>query len=671
MRSIAQFLLALLLNASWQIVLVVMFASLCALILRGASAWQRHAVWVAALVLSFWLPVLSSAKIFPPVMTDADEPPAVATQTASISLSETVTAASENASATVAELPVEIPTVPVSRNSPASAVHINEKLAVSLLAAYLLFGLYRAFKLFRAWRRTKAIVRSAYPLPIPDQVQLILARCQNVLGVTRLRILFSEALAVPVTAGVFHPAIILPKQLLCEQDADVLCSALGHELVHVARRDYLLNLLYELLYLPLAFHPAAALLRRRVRESRELCCDEMVAGKLMRPEVYARSLVRLIGSAPLAGRLAADTTIGITDANILEVRIMSLLKQSKLSARRRGWLLVAASLLLAIPCLAAASFAFNFDLAERASAATQNQEPQAQANQDLQRARQDLEKKAQELRERVQKNPNPQGEEQRQLRRMEVELKAAAAKLGAIDHEHQLKDAEQKIREAQERLAQVEEKYPQNEAHMREAQEKLAELQRLFPENDKAHSELRARLNEIVTKYPNMTVTAGVRERLQRYLLELDQANGRLSTTQEKKEEKLKEKERKEEMKERSIEAKEERELKERDEQEARSKSTELELRKRKQPFENREERMRNKQLELARGAAISMDRAIQVATSQYPGTFLGLHCSLERDGEGRVLYHVIILNSEGEKGSTRHVWVSALDGQIIKTQKE
>jgi len=668
MRSIAQFLLAVLLNASWQIVLVVMFASLCAIILRGASAWQRHAVWVAALVLSFGLPLLSSAKIFSPARTVVTEPPAVATQTASTSFAETETAAPENTSTMVAELPVEIPTVPVARNASAGAVHINEKLAVSLLAAYLLFGLYRACKLFRAWRRTKAMVTSAYPLPIPDQVQSILAMCQKTLGVTRLRILFSEALPVPVTAGVFHPAIILPEQLLCEQDADVLCSALGHELVHVARRDYLLNLLYELLYLPLAFHPAAALLRRRVRESRELCCDELVARKLMRPEVYARSLVRLIGSAPLAGRLAADTTIGITDANILEVRIMSLLKQSKLSARRRGWLLVAASLLLAIPCLTAASFALNFDVAERASAATQNQEAQSQANQDLQRARQELEQKAQELRERVQKNPNPQGEEREQLRRMEVELKAAAAKLGAIDHVHQLKEAEQKIREAQERLAQVEKLYPQNEAQMREAQERLTELLRQFPENDKAHQEIRARLNELATKYPDMKVQTEVRESLLRQLQELDQAKREVMATQEKKAEKLKEKELKEEMKERSIEAKEERELKERDEQEARSKTTELEMRKRKQPFENREERTR-KQLELTRGASISMDRAIQVATSQYPGKVLA--CSLGRDADGRVFYHVVIITGDGEKGSARYVWVSAVDGQIMKSEQE
>src|SRR5207237_9592642 len=105
------------------------------------------------------------------------------------------------------------------------------------------------------------------------------------------------------------------------------------ELVHVARRDYLTNLIYEIIYLPLSFNPAAALLRRRIKQTRELCCDEAVATKLLRAEAYARSLVRLIGAAPLERRLAVTTTIGISESDILEVRSMSLLNTHKLTTR--------------------------------------------------------------------------------------------------------------------------------------------------------------------------------------------------------------------------------------------------------------------------------------------------------------------------------------------------
>ncbi len=101
----------------------------------------------------------------------------------------------------------------------------------------------------------------------------------------------SETLPVPVTIGLFHPVIILPEPLLREGNIDLLTSAIGHEFIHVARRDYLLNFIYELLFVPISFHPAAALLRRRVKQTRELCCDELVAERILNAEVYARSLV--------------------------------------------------------------------------------------------------------------------------------------------------------------------------------------------------------------------------------------------------------------------------------------------------------------------------------------------------------------------------------------------
>ncbi|HEU4932189.1 MAG TPA: PepSY domain-containing protein, partial [Pyrinomonadaceae bacterium] len=82
------------------------------------------------------------------------------------------------------------------------------------------------------------------------------------------------------------------------------------------------------------------------------------------------------------------------------------------------------------------------------------------------------------------------------------------------------------------------------------------------------------------------------------------------------------------------------------------------------------------KQAALIRLAKINMDQAIQVATSQQPGKVL--LCTLDAKGwekpgklatDGVVFYHVIIAN-EGEVGSS-HVWVNAIDGSIIKTEKE
>ncbi len=92
----------------------------------------------------------------------------------------------------------------------------------------------------------------------------------------------------------------------------------------------------------------------------------------MNAEVYARSLVQLASSAPPLHRLSVTTTVGIADADILEARIMSLLKKPELNTRWKKLLLVAVSLILLVPCVAAAALAMRFDVEPGA------QEPVAQ-----------------------------------------------------------------------------------------------------------------------------------------------------------------------------------------------------------------------------------------------------------------------------------------------------
>jgi beta-lactamase regulating signal transducer with metallopeptidase domain len=57
--------------------------------------------------------------------------------------------------------------------------------------------------------------------------------------------------------------------------------------------EFAWNLLYELLYLPVAFHPAIWLVRRWLEQTRELACDELVAERLMDARVYAESIMSI------------------------------------------------------------------------------------------------------------------------------------------------------------------------------------------------------------------------------------------------------------------------------------------------------------------------------------------------------------------------------------------
>ena len=94
-------------------------------------------------------------------------------------------------------------------------------------------------------------------------------------------------------AGVWHKTIILPEFLFAETSEDVLTTAIGHEMAHVARHDFALNLLYELLYLAVSFHPAAWIIRREIERTREMACDELVIRQLMDPGAYARSIMSI------------------------------------------------------------------------------------------------------------------------------------------------------------------------------------------------------------------------------------------------------------------------------------------------------------------------------------------------------------------------------------------
>ena len=348
MRISSQLLLTFLLNSLWQIALIAALAAAGSWLLRELAARYRHWVWASALCLALVVPVVTALRTL-------DDPVPVS-ELNSYSVLQTEpfpqNQIAKSPSATEFSLP--------------STFQLNQTLGSVLLAIFFAFLFYRIFKLVQAWLTTRSIRRLAVPLDPDERITEIIQRCEQQIGTQQgiVKVFRSETLPVPVTIGLFHPVIILPEQLLHEGNIELLTSAIGHEFIHVARRDYLLNFIYELIFVPISFHPAAALLRRRVRQTRELCCDELVAERILNAEVYARSLVRLASSAPPLRRLSVTTTVGIADADILEARIMSLLRKPKFNTRWKKLLLVAVSLLLLVPCVAAAAFAVRFDTQE-------------------------------------------------------------------------------------------------------------------------------------------------------------------------------------------------------------------------------------------------------------------------------------------------------------------
>jgi hypothetical protein len=210
-------------------------------------------------------------------------------------------------------------------------------------------------RLGRAWWRADRIARGAHALAVPEGLAAVVSRCRSALGLPGVEILGSPEIAGPVIVGARRPLILLPSRFFNSASPEELAAALGHEMSHVRRRDYALHLLCEVLLLPVAFHPAAWLVRRRLAQTREMACDEAALETLVGPRVYARSLLSLAAAA--AGLPRPSTTLGVLDAHTLEVRMKRILDHGpRLGARPARALLGTALLLLAGIGAAASAF---------------------------------------------------------------------------------------------------------------------------------------------------------------------------------------------------------------------------------------------------------------------------------------------------------------------------
>ena len=151
------------------------------------------------------------------------------------------------------------------------------------------------------------------------------------------------ALASPVTVGFFRPLVLLPASLLSGMPVPLLEALLTHELAHVRRRDYLVNLLQSVAEALLFFHPVVWWLSARLRSERELVADALAAQSLQDPAQLASALHQLSLQPAAPGR---DGLLLSARGGTLLTRIQRLMAPAPLPGRA-GWKLALPAMLLA------------------------------------------------------------------------------------------------------------------------------------------------------------------------------------------------------------------------------------------------------------------------------------------------------------------------------------
>lgn len=100
-------------------------------------------------------------------------------------------------------------------------------------------------------------------------------------------------LTSPVTAGWWRPVVLVPAALVSGMPPQLLEALLAHELAHVRRCDYVVNLIQSAIEILLFYHPAVWWLSNRIREEREQIADDVAASTLGEPRRLALALSEL------------------------------------------------------------------------------------------------------------------------------------------------------------------------------------------------------------------------------------------------------------------------------------------------------------------------------------------------------------------------------------------
>jgi len=197
-------------------------------------------------------------------------------------------------------------------------------------------------------RVTRSVQDGAW-LTLVDELSLELGLRRHV------RLLQANGPAMPMTWGILRPAILLPAEAddwTAERRRDVLL----HELAHVKRHDFLIQLIARIACAVYWFHPLVWLAATRLREERERACDDHVLRAGATPSAYATHLLE-IARGLRAARATSLATVAMARPAQLATRLLDVLdtrrRRDTLSARSAvpAWI---AAIAVVVPLAAAA-----------------------------------------------------------------------------------------------------------------------------------------------------------------------------------------------------------------------------------------------------------------------------------------------------------------------------
>lgn len=346
-----------LLHSVWQGALLAL-TTVCALrLMRGFSSQARYVAAILSLSLMLGAPVLTFSRLYNSMRDDAPAsslPANLSAEEQAVKGKESLvkrSAISQSDAAAGALRPADF--APFEGLAEGGFAPFARWLALLWLCG---IGV-SSVRLFRGWMMTERLKRHGMG-SVSLACEESFTRMARRLGVNRrVRLYKSVLVEVPTVIGWLKPVVLVPVGAFVGLSQPQLEALLAHELAHVRRYDYLINLLQAVAETLLFYHPAAWWVSARIRMEREHACDDLAVEACGCALTYARALAELesmrVGDEP---RLA----LAATGSGSLIRRIRRLVTAPSRDAERRpAWLAALVLFLTASSALFAAQGALD------------------------------------------------------------------------------------------------------------------------------------------------------------------------------------------------------------------------------------------------------------------------------------------------------------------------
>ncbi len=179
-----------------------------------------------------------------------------------------------------------------STNQPLRVSEVLQLILPWTAAAWLIGVALLSLRLVAGWLQVQSLRRGQTEATL-DELQM-LHRLAKRLGIRRkIHLVRSRLLQAPATVGWLKPLVLLPLSMTTGLSASQVEALLAHELAHIRRADYAINLLQCVLETLLFYHPAVWWISARIRAEREHCCDDIAVQICGDRHDYASALLEL------------------------------------------------------------------------------------------------------------------------------------------------------------------------------------------------------------------------------------------------------------------------------------------------------------------------------------------------------------------------------------------